>query len=351
MKFSITTSFYNTPLHYIDRVYTQIKNQTYENWEWVVCDDFSDSGEVKDKLKQICEQDPKVKYYEVSKKKEKFWNPQLGCSGDWVVMFDDDDFHFPKVLEIYKHFIDKHPEVLGISSLATQYNGDEFKNYRVHADVIDKSCNRSSTFPYIRAWKNIVRDFVGGRELKFFQNDTNIVRQIEKHGQWLVVPRNLCKYSVREGSISNSKYNPKEIEEERQYIESRNKREEISYITKYYPVWEYCRAFTVYPELNEQSGLNLYFWAADLSYLEKELLKEVFFDHNLVFKPQDNVDMYFFYVDKGSLGRFTGLIEELKGNPYQLVYSGEEIDNKEMHNRVIGGWQTGVFCLYKQGIL
>ena len=116
MKFSITTSFYNTPLHYIDRVYTQIKNQTYENWEWVVCDDFSDSGEVRDKLKQICEQDPKVKYYEVSKKKEKFWNPQLGCSGDWVVMFDDDDFHFPKVLEIYKHFIDKHPEVLGISS-------------------------------------------------------------------------------------------------------------------------------------------------------------------------------------------------------------------------------------------
>lgn len=351
MKFSIATSFYNTPLHYIDRVYTQIKNQTYENWEWVVCDDFSDFGEVRDKLKQICERDPKVKYYEVSKKKEKFWNPQLGCSGDWVVMFDDDDFHFPKVLEIYKHFIGKHPEVLGISSLATEYNGDEFKNYKVHDDIIDRSCNRSNTFPYVRAWKNIIKDFVGGKELKFFQNDTNIVRQIEKHGQWLVIPRNLCKYSVREGSISQSKHNFKEVEEERKYIESRNKREEISYITKYYPVWEYCRAFTAYPKLNEQSGLNLYFWAADLSYLEKELLKEVFFDHNLVFEPQDNIDMYFFYVDEKSFRRFTEFIPKLKGKPYHLIYSGREINNDKMHQTVVGNWQTGVWSLYKQGIL
>ena len=61
--------------------------------------------------------------------------------------------------------------------------------------------------------------------------------------------------------------------------------------------------------------------------------------------------MYFFYVGKGSLGEFATLIEKLRGKPYQLVYSGREINNKEMHDMVRGGWQTGIHSLYKQGTL
>jgi len=80
-------------------------------------------------------------------------------------------------------------------------------------------------------------------------------------------------------------------------------------------------------------------------------LKEVFFDHNLVFEPQDNVDMYFFYVDKGSFDTFKQLIGTLRGKPYQLVYSGGGINNQKMHEIVKGGWQTGIRSLYKQGIL
>lgn len=356
MKFSIATSFYNNPPIYVDRIYSQIKPQTYENWEWVVSDDFSDNaGEIKDKLKKLSAKDPKVKYYETTKKKERFWNPQLGCSGEWVVELGSDNYMFPKLLEIYKKLIENNPGIVGLSSNATQYHGDEFSRYGIHDDTTMEWCKgyNYNRPPYSACYKNVIEDY-GYEGLKYFQNDTNIVRQLENKGDWLWVPRNLTKYTKREDSISHKSYSKaeiKEIEEERLLIENKLNRKGITYSTKYLPVVNYCRAFTAYPKINEQSGLNLYFWAGDLEPYEKELLKEVFFDHNLVFEPQDNVDMYFFYVDKGSLRRFKEKIKTLKGKPYNLIYAGREINNNEMHQLVNGGWQTGLFALYKQGVL
>ena len=53
-KFSIVTGFYN----YIDdleKVYESIKNQTHSNWEWLVCDDFSEDPAVLEALKNLAE--------------------------------------------------------------------------------------------------------------------------------------------------------------------------------------------------------------------------------------------------------------------------------------------------------
>ena len=70
MKFTLVTSFYNGE-NFIELLYEKIKSQTYKNWEWVVTDDFSnDNG--RQKLIDISNNDRRVKYVELSKKKEMF---------------------------------------------------------------------------------------------------------------------------------------------------------------------------------------------------------------------------------------------------------------------------------------
>jgi len=43
MFISVSTSFYKRA-HLVEKVYEQLKQQTFTNWEWVVTDDFSEEN-------------------------------------------------------------------------------------------------------------------------------------------------------------------------------------------------------------------------------------------------------------------------------------------------------------------
>ena len=55
MKFSIVTSFYNTS-EYVEKLYNSLLSQTYQNWEWIVTDDFSKNS-AKEQLLEISKRD------------------------------------------------------------------------------------------------------------------------------------------------------------------------------------------------------------------------------------------------------------------------------------------------------
>ena len=135
MKFSISTSFYRRS-HLVEKLYQQILDQTHTDWEWIVTDDFSDYNNAKDLLLEICSKDPRVKYYEQSRKKECFYNPQRGTTGEIVVQFDSDDYSYPRILEVYNHLFLKHPDVAGISCLSVNVNENVIKE-----SINDESIN------------------------------------------------------------------------------------------------------------------------------------------------------------------------------------------------------------------
>ena len=116
MKFSIVTSFYNTS-EYVNKLYDSLLSQTYQNWEWVVTDDFSEHS-AKDKLIEISKNDSRVKYIDQEFKQEIYWNPHKYSSLDssFVLHLGSDDILYPKTLEVYKHFFQEHPEVICITS-------------------------------------------------------------------------------------------------------------------------------------------------------------------------------------------------------------------------------------------
>jgi hypothetical protein len=109
MKFTIFTSFYNY-VDTFDLLVESIFNQTYQNWEWIISDDFSENPDVMVKLESLVLRSNKIKLIQPKLKKEFYWNPPTNHStGDIFLVQDSDDIMHPKLLEVYKHNFDKFP--------------------------------------------------------------------------------------------------------------------------------------------------------------------------------------------------------------------------------------------------
>ena len=108
-KFSIVTSCYNAE-SFLDDTYDSIKNQTYENWEWILIDDFSEDN-TQEKINQILKLDNRVRVLKAEHKKQYWWNPQLAATGELFFHHDADDSLLPKTLQHANYFFNKFPDV------------------------------------------------------------------------------------------------------------------------------------------------------------------------------------------------------------------------------------------------
>ena len=297
MKFSISTSFYKRS-DKVQYLYQQILDQTYTNWEWIVTDDFSEENNAEQLLKEICVKDPRVKYYHQSRKKECFYNPQRGASGDIIVMLDSDDYAYPKLLQTYHNFLSKHPEIMGVSCLSNTIN-EKGVFVEIQGSGTYKSGD-SPTFNYTpmsRAFRNIYPEFDNG-VLKWYQNDTNIVRHMEFLGKWFYLPRTLCDYYYSEDTFSR-KDRPSEdwedVTRERMFIESKfpslHDEDKCSQFLYFLPIETLARDFAIGDFNRSTTRKNILYINSELKLYEKQLLKELFFDHNLYFKS--DLDMKF----------------------------------------------------------
>lgn len=297
MKFSISTSFYKRS-DKVQHLYQQILDQTYTNWEWIVTDDFSEENNAEQLLKEICDKDPRVKYYNQSRKKECFYNPQRGASGDIIVMLDSDDYAFPKLLEVYHNFLSKHPEVMGISCLSQTI--DKYGQFVEIQGGGNFKSGQAPTFNYTpmsRAFRNIYPEFDNG-VMKWYQNDTNIVRHMEYLGKWFYLPRTLCEYYYSPDTISRSLRSDEEwmdIERERLFIESKfpslQDNNKCSQFLYFISIEDIARDLSIGIFNKYTTRKNVLYVNYDLKVYEKQLLKELFFDHNLYF--DFNLDMVF----------------------------------------------------------
>lgn len=68
MKFTVSTSFYKRG-DQVSNIYNQVKNQTYNDWEWVVTDDFSSEKSAKEALLDLAATDSRIKYFEQTRKR------------------------------------------------------------------------------------------------------------------------------------------------------------------------------------------------------------------------------------------------------------------------------------------
>ncbi|CAH0357002.1 glycosyltransferase [Sphingobium sp. CECT 9361] len=109
-RISIITPTYNTSAKYLKELFNSIRNQTYGNWEWVICDDCSSDPTTIAELKRLAGEDDRVRV--------KFMGTVHGISratnaaidvatGNYVALVDHDDLLardiFELIWEAWKH--------------------------------------------------------------------------------------------------------------------------------------------------------------------------------------------------------------------------------------------------------
>lgn len=134
-KFSIFTPTYNTG-EKILRTYESIKNQTFNDWEWVVLDD-SPNDDTWKLIKEISEKDFRVKSYKllpitggnVGLSKNRVASL---CDGEWLVELDHDDTLLTRCLEYLDKASNKFPDAGFMYSDVTEQYDDGSPKYYDH---------------------------------------------------------------------------------------------------------------------------------------------------------------------------------------------------------------------------
>jgi glycosyltransferase involved in cell wall biosynthesis len=347
--FSISTSFYKRG-DWVDFVYESIKTQTYPFWEWVVTDDFSEENSAEERLKEIVAQDPRVKYYKQSRKKELFYNPNYGCSGNIVMQTDSDDLIYPNLLEIYAKYFEEDPELMGITcGHILKSNLDTF--VAVSATPLKERQNLDFA-QMARAWRNVIPFFDLNGELNWYQNDTNIWRQVEARGKVLFLPRELYAYNYNEiDGISKVKYsweNNQSIEKERIRIESRfpvlNEQEKCTFDLKYIAIDSLTWAFYGAQFNSSTTRKDVLFIKSDIKTFEKQLLNELFHDHSLHYNvgKRDKYDEIICYLNKETYDWVKDNIEMMRekfsGTSFRFYYTDVEFKPTNEELFIFGDW-------------
>jgi len=309
-KVSFVTTFYNAE-KYIKDLYPSVLNQTLLNWEWIVTDDFSDDN-TKEEVLKMCKLDERIKYVNQSEKQEVYWNPHKYASGEYILPIDADDQLVPKTAEVIVHFFDEYPDISCIHTNANYYlenfSKGSFKNssfcrFDQHKTILDKHpvylTNKSGyerlgfMFGAIRAYRNPGPDFNfndGDFKLGKHEDLVKLLR-LEEMGEPFYLNRTLYKVRMHEDSNSGS-WGDKggEVEFELMY-ETAKKRRKIAYSHKarYDSIREELYAL-LYSDLNEESSRKkVACLDFDLDPEQQNLMKEIYFDH----------DLYFDYIDSG----------------------------------------------------
>ncbi len=316
--FSISTSFYNRG-KWVDHVYETIKAQTYPYWEWVVTDDFSTEDSAEERLREIARNDSRVVYYNQSRKKEVFYNPQYGCSGNTVMQLDSDDEMYANLLEIYAKYFMEDPELMGITcGHSMKKDLEVYTSISNYALQVRHNINFA---PMARAWRNTIPHFDFNGELNWWQNDTNIIRHIEARGKVLFIPRELYVYNYSGDSISKKDYSyedVKAIELERVRIENRfpdlDNKDKCTFDLKYLPIDRLSWAFYNCDFNKSTSSKKINFIKADIWPYEKHLLNELYYDHSLSYNgnPREKYDEIVVYLNESTWKYLKNKGEDLK---------------------------------------
>lgn len=350
MKLSIVTSFFNCE-KYIDELSESIISQSYKNWEWIVCDDFSTDG-TKQKLIELQVKDPRIKLVHPKYKKEIWWNPQIHATGEIVCPIDGDDKILPNTFERIVNYFNFFPEAVLMHFNANKYqdilprNSSEILQRFVDNVYISRDndsflegfqrlCHeRTGIFGYLRIFRNLP-----GLSFKVHEdggdcssNDGQWLLTLEELGRWITIPR--TTYIARQHFDSENFRNWNIRGEVRLIEEAVSRRKDLDLpLPRKFPFFDdiYEVAESTYlSKLNwEEKRCNICFVNFNYSEKQMEKVKMLFYDHNIFTEPDEDMDYVFIRInpfDKAQV--FEEIFEKnnFKGSVHLFC------DNVHLHN-------------------
>lgn len=212
-KVSIIMGVYNGA-HRMDKSIQSIINQTFKDWEFIICDDGSSDGSF-EKLQEYAKKDTRVIAIKNPKNAglaQTLNNCLSVAKGQYIARMDDDDYSYPDRLEKEVSFLDTHPEydiVAGGRKMVDEkgiWGKDSFTGERSNLDIF-----RGITFvhPTVMVRKEAY-DRVGGYstyEGIGREEDTDLWCKMYIDGsKGFIIPDIMLDYFESRNSMTRRKY-------------------------------------------------------------------------------------------------------------------------------------------------
>ncbi len=122
---SVVMAVHNEERALLEEAVNSILNQTYSDFELIICDDASDK-ETANTIKEISGRDDRIVV--ITNIENKFVGATRNrgikaARGKYVAIMDADDYSYPERLEIQKGFLDTHLEYAFVSSVVDCFDG------------------------------------------------------------------------------------------------------------------------------------------------------------------------------------------------------------------------------------
>lgn len=325
LKFGLYTSFYKAE-RFIDYIFNEVAKIDYDNWEWIITDDFSGDN-TKSLLLEKVKNFKNIKYVEQSHKKEMYWQPNkfFDSSFDYVVLIDCDDGFDHNFLKVYNKFATKYPDAAVITSdfIKTQNNSlhslslvkndetilEKLKTFHPDTDYLKNLSY--NTLGHLRCFKNT-------KDLKFEIDDFDAcgedsyrIMYMNSVGKWLHIPRCLYDWKLRNDSESHSAAKP-----------NFNGNFDLAYNkiknNCYYPYFDFNDVYEITCAIsklgiNEISNKSIGIFSNNLTVDQKNKLRFLYSDCQLIFNENKKADFYIvIYNDYKYLASMKSLLLEMK---------------------------------------
>lgn len=132
---SVVIPIYRPQISWLKDCLESVINQTYQNWELILVDDFSDSPQI-DKILTQYSSHLQIKIIRNPKNLNIVRTTNIGCqaaTGEWIVFFDHDDYLWPNCLSEIASAIESHPKTVFIYT-----DSDKINSQNKHFDPFFK---------------------------------------------------------------------------------------------------------------------------------------------------------------------------------------------------------------------
>jgi len=206
-KVSVVTPMHNTPPEYLRESIDSVLNQTFGDFEFLLCDDCSESY-----IREIVDSyhDPRIVYVKNSKNLGAAQSRNLlidMARGEFVALLDSDDTMAPDRLVKQVEFMDKNPEIGCLGTWATVnrgglHNADRFDSQSLEEYLVFGGCALCNSSVMLR--KSILNKYGIRYKVQFTPaEDYALYCDLIGLTKFAILPEVLCDYKSYDLNISH----------------------------------------------------------------------------------------------------------------------------------------------------
>jgi glycosyltransferase involved in cell wall biosynthesis len=340
IKFGIYTSFYNCK-RFVDKIFTSIETLNYDNFEWHITDDYSKDNTKSLMLERLEKSSLKHKiiYYEQSEKKQMYWKPNefFDDSFEWIILMDADDDFDKNCLNVYNSFLygrddislvssDNHKlyeETKLLHSISYLLNDDiisnKIKTYHPSCDYLNNISY--SCFGHLRGFKNIIPSF-DVDDMLACAEDSYHVFWSNSFGKYLHIPRPLYIWNLRDDSESHSKSIPPNFNANFNIALNKLNQSDGGVDKTFNDIYVETSTLGSY-EFEKLKGKKVSLWTRVLSQGQKDILKKLYYDVDLVFNTVE-AEIHLFSLNYFNENDLDEILQKTKDKKMMFYYQNQK---------------------------